>query len=355
MCLKFVGVRVTAFRERNNLLAECFAVQNRICYCKDIPQLFTVMQQHFDPTEWRLFIDGGKNSIKAVLLHNGNVKPSIPVAFAIGLKEEYQTMRKIRNLIGYQNFNFQIVADLKVIAILMGLQSGYTKYPCFLCLWDSRAYAEHYTTNSWPERNEYTPTLYNVKYEPLVDENNIILPPLHIKLGLMSVFIRALGEDHDAMDYLSYMFPKLTRAKITAGTFVGPQIRKILFSDEFRNYLTADQKAAWDSFQAVVEGFLGKYRSPNYRRLVANLLRNFRKIGANLTLKMHFLKNHLDFFPNNLGAFSDEHGERFHQDISAIEDRFNGRYTPHMLGEYCWTLLRDTRAMHKRNGPKRHF
>lgn len=85
------------------------------------------------------------------------------------------------------------------------------------------------------------------------------------------------------------------------------------------------------------------------------MLKNYRKIGAHLTLKMHFFKNHLDFFPRNLGQFSDEHGERFHQDISDIEDGFNGRYTPQMLGEYCWTLLRDTRAMHKRNGPKRHF
>lgn len=44
------------------------------------------MQQHFDPYEWRLLIDGGKNSIKDVFPRNGNVKPSILVAFAIGLK-----------------------------------------------------------------------------------------------------------------------------------------------------------------------------------------------------------------------------------------------------------------------------
>jgi hypothetical protein len=31
---------------------------------------------------------------------------------------------------------------------------------------------------------------------------------------------------------------------------------------------------------------------------------------------MHFLDSHLDFFPQNLGNVSDEHGEGFHQDIS---------------------------------------
>lgn len=123
--------------------------------------------------------------------------------------------------------------------------------------------------------------------------------------------------------------------KINAGVFVGPQIRKILFSEEFKHYLTPDQNAAWESFEAVVEGFLGNYRRPDYRQVIAKLLENYHRIGANLTLKMHFLKNHLDFFPENLGAYSDEHGERFHQDISEIESRFNGRYTPQMLAEYC--------------------
>jgi hypothetical protein len=35
-----------------------------------------------------------------------------------------------------------------------------------------------------------------------------------------------------------------------------------------------------------------------------------------LSLKVHFLHSHLDFFPQNLGAVSDEQGERFHQNIS---------------------------------------
>lgn len=34
---------------------------------------------------------------------------------------------------------------------------------------------------------------------------------------------------------------------------------------------------------------------------------------------MRFLKQHLDYFPDNLGAYSDEHGERFHQGISDID------------------------------------
>ena len=36
---------------------------------------------------------------------------------------------------------------------------------------------------------------------------------------------------------------------------------------------------------------------------------------ARMSLKMHFLHSHLEFFPENNGDVSDEHGERFHLDI----------------------------------------
>jgi hypothetical protein len=33
-----------------------------------------------------------------------------------------------------------------------------------------------------------------------------------------------------------------------------------------------------------------------------------------MSLKIHVLELHLDFFPENLSEVSDEHSERFHQD-----------------------------------------
>ena len=41
-------------------------------------------------------------------------------------------------------------------------------------------------------------------------------------------------------------------------------------------------------------------------------------------LKTHFLHSHLDFFSKNLGDESDEHGERFHQQMKAMERRYQG-------------------------------
>ncbi|MGH0137166.1 UNVERIFIED_CONTAM: hypothetical protein FKN15_035896 [Acipenser sinensis] len=77
------------------------------------------------------------------------------------------------------------------------------------------------------------------------------MPPLHIKLGLMKQFVRALDKESAAFKYLQDFFPKLSEAKVKAGVFVGPQIKKILECNEFPKKLTSKEKAAWNSFVAV--------------------------------------------------------------------------------------------------------
>jgi len=73
----------------------------------------------YDPHNWRLFIDNGKGMFKAVLVHNGNIKPSVPLA---------HTAKLLLDLIQYTAHGWYIYADLKVVAILTGLQTGYTKH-----------------------------------------------------------------------------------------------------------------------------------------------------------------------------------------------------------------------------------
>ena len=56
---------------------------------------------------------------------------------------------------------------------------------------------------------------------------------------------------------------------------------------------------------------------------------------------MHFLDSHLSYFPENLGVYSEEQGERFHQDISEMERRYRGRWNVNMMADYCWSLYRE--------------
>ena len=90
--------------------------------------------------------------------------------------------------------------------------------------------------------------------------------------------------------------------------------------DAFRSKLNKVKLAAWDVFVLVVQNFPGNPRADNYAELVSNTLAAYQQLGSRMPLagKMHFLHSHLEFFPTNLGDLSDEHGDRFHQDVPII-------------------------------------
>ena len=75
------------------------------------------------------------------------------------------------------------------------------------------------------------------------------------------------------------------------------------------------ERSAWQAFRMIVEGFLGNHRRDDYAMVVLNSIESYEKLGCRMSLKLHFLHSHLDFFRDNLGNVSKEHGEGFHQDI----------------------------------------
>ena len=83
-------------------------------------------------------------------------------------------------------------------------------------------------------------------------------------------------------------------------------------------------------------------------QIADDLLRNYHGMGCNMSLKVYVLHSCLDFFAKNLGDVSDQHGEKFHQDISVMEKRFKGKWNPGMLADYCWNIKREDDTLHKR-------
>jgi hypothetical protein len=137
--------------------------------------------------EWRLFIDSSKRNLKGALLHNGSKRASVPFGHFVHLKESYDNLALVLT-----SSTIRICGDLKVLSTLLGQQSGYTKYQCFLCEWDSRAKSQHWTQKQWPSRVVLKPGDKNVVRDSMIDPMNVLLPPLHIKLGLMKQFVKAL-------------------------------------------------------------------------------------------------------------------------------------------------------------------
>ncbi|GFU53717.1 uncharacterized protein TNCV_5048191 [Trichonephila clavipes] len=76
--------------------------------------------------------------------HNGTRYASVPVGNSVHLKECYENLEFILNKLSYSDHKLTICGDFKVISMLLGQQSGYTKFPCFLCEWDSRVRKQHY-------------------------------------------------------------------------------------------------------------------------------------------------------------------------------------------------------------------
>ena len=73
-----------------------------------------------------------------------------------------------------------------------------------------------------------------------------------------------------------------------------------------------------------------------------------------MSVKVHFLHSHLSYFPEILGAFSEEQGERFHQDIKVMEKRYQGKWNVSMIADYCWNLIRESSDFqHSRQSKKR--
>lgn len=340
--------RSTVYRKRHEEFGVYFDISKDLCYCKDINGMFAAIGIEHKPEEWRLFIDSSTKSLKAVLLHNGNQYPSLPVAYSVQMKEEYENVKRLLEMVNYDEFKWDVCGDFKMLAFLLGLQGGYTKYSCFLCLWDSRADHEHYQKIEWPLRENLQPGKLNVIREPLVEPAKVLLPPLHIKLGLIKQFVKALDHGGETFQEIRLMFPKLSEAKVKGGIFTGPQVRKMLKSVQLENVMSDVEKVAWCAFRDIVNGFLGNNKDPNYKQLIAKLLDSYKNLGCRMSLKVHFLHSHLDFFRENLGNVSEEHGERFHQDIAAMEKRYQGRWDTAMMGDYIWSLVRNDPGTHSR-------
>ena len=125
---------------------------------------------------------------------------------------------------------------------------------------------------------------------------------------------------------------------------------------DFEELLNLKEPRAWEAFKSVCSDFLGNTRIPDYQVCIEKLLKSYEDMGCRMSLKIHFLDFHLNFFPPNLVAVSDEHGKRFHQDMTKMESNYQGKWNPGMMGDFCWMLLRNTpEAKYTRSSKKTHF
>ncbi|GBO21626.1 hypothetical protein AVEN_168249-1 [Araneus ventricosus] len=107
----------------------------------------------------------------------------------------------------------------------------------------------------WPPRKKFIPGTKNTSHEPLVNPQCVFLPPLHIKLGLMEIFVKALDREGVAFLHLRNKFKHLSDAKVEEGMFIGPQIKAVFRDEEFEKKLSEAEKSCLAGIQISVHTF----------------------------------------------------------------------------------------------------
>lgn len=87
-------------------------------------------------------------------------------------------------------------------------QSGYTKFPFFMCQ-QRQKIALH---QEWPLRKTLDPGLKNIEMVR-IDPKNMLLPLLHIELGLMKQFVKALRTSAECFQILLIPVQRFIRSK----------------------------------------------------------------------------------------------------------------------------------------------
>ena len=108
-------------------------------------------------------------------------------------------MKILIEVINYHKLKWQICGDLKVIALLLGIQ-GFTKYCCCIGEWDSRAQSLHTQERIGLPENLWNQECGNVNVEnqPLVEPSKILSTSMHLKLGLMKNSVKAMNQEEPA-------------------------------------------------------------------------------------------------------------------------------------------------------------
>ena len=101
-------------KSRESSFRKFFAVKDSFVFCASAKGLLLELGiRQYHACEWRLFTDSSKQSLKCVLLCNGNTLGSIPIAHSVHAKEGYGEIKTVLSLLEYQKHGWVICVDLK--------------------------------------------------------------------------------------------------------------------------------------------------------------------------------------------------------------------------------------------------
>lgn len=157
------------------------------------------------------FIERLIQGLTAVLLSNGNQKPSIPVTYAIGMKETWKHGQNSHcNAMWPVQVRWKIQRGLHQIVFVCGT-----------------ARPQQNTMNGQTSLNMTFSLLVRNVAHMLLITLRYCFRQLHIKLGLMKNLVKDMDKSRPVILHLKQTFlPQLSNAKLKEGIFTDPQIQQ---------------------------------------------------------------------------------------------------------------------------------
>ena len=296
---------------------------------------------------------------KAKYLDSG-VKQLFILALAPDTKECYQNLKLILDALKVfeASNNFSVASDMKLYAILLGIQTAASTYPCIWCegrkceyspndalrtLGSCREYARKFkaavaTAEQQGKKpplpkefmcSENEPLLSGPDYTVILD----ILPPpeLHLMTGVCFHIFKAIAEEMG--EKLAYEWVEKYVGKVDPSVgFKGKQARMFLkkisemaqsrtpkFPRRLMKFIHALQK-----FDKVVSSCFGvKLKVDTYKRHISAFKTAFMALRISVTPKVHCVFRHVQEFCERkgcgLGVYSEQVVENSHYDFAKIE------------------------------------
>ena len=157
-----------------------------------------------------------------------------------------------------------------------GTYAGFFFFFFCFCFWGHQPTERHDTVNDRPAREDFIPRKHNVKDTLLLNLEKVLLPSLHVKLGIMKNFVKALDRNGEGFLYLCSKFPNLSDARDKREVFVGVNIGKVMCEKNFKRKFNSTEMAAWTSLRSLVYGFLDIRKGENHQ-----------KLGCQVSLNIH--------------------------------------------------------------------
>ena len=142
-------------------------------------KLFPLDNNRIQPSGFRL-LSINISHWRAVLLYNQNKFPSVPTAHATNMEESYESMNRLLEKIQYEKYNWIFCGGVRVLLCCLASSLATESFVAFCATGVVGGNQYHYI-HKWVA---YFGTKKNVVYIPLINPQQIYLPPLHIKLWL---------------------------------------------------------------------------------------------------------------------------------------------------------------------------